>query len=180
MPRVVPSQVVAVIDQLFPGAIDQLNNPGKELKLDIGASDKLTAIVDLIDKIPHELLILQADQYTNLVASIGAIRNSLAMWKARGAIGILGHMSGLRKLNPVTLIRQALVECPDEYPPEETAESSFITNDELRKNLRNDLAVTQKALSNGEWKPATVLAGSIVEALLLWKLEQRSPSDISN
>jgi hypothetical protein len=30
----------------------------------------------------------------------------------------------------------------------------------------------QRALSNGEWKAATVLAGSLIEALLLWKLQR--------
>jgi hypothetical protein len=36
-------------------------------------------------------------------------------------------------------------------------------------------------LSNGEWKAATVLAGSAIEALLLWALpSKRSPTDITN
>jgi hypothetical protein len=35
-------------------------------------------------------------------------------------------------------------------------------------------------LSNGEWKAATVLAGSAAEALLLWALKQRQPADITS
>ena len=33
-------------------------------------------------------------------------------------------------------------------------------------------------MTNGEWKPATVLAGSVVEALLLWALQQATTSDL--
>lgn len=31
---------------------------------------------------------------------------------------------------------------------------------------------------NSEWKPATVIAGSVVEALLLWALQQRTATGI--
>jgi len=41
------------------------------------------------------------------------------------------------------------------------------------------MGAINRALSNGEWKAATVLAGSVIEALLLWALEQRPPADIS-
>ena len=34
-------------------------------------------------------------------------------------------------------------------------------------------------MSNGEWKAATVLAGSAIEALLLWALGQRPTADIA-
>jgi hypothetical protein len=33
---------------------------------------------------------------------------------------------------------------------------------------------------NGEWKAATILAGSLVEALLLWGLDQKGQSAISS
>jgi hypothetical protein len=40
------------------------------------------------------------------------------------------------------------------------------------------LETTRSALLHGEWKAATVIAGSIVEALLLWAIKQRNDSDI--
>jgi hypothetical protein len=43
----------------------------------------------------------------------------------------------------------------------------------LRAALHRDLGEVNHALSNGEWKAATVLAGSVVEALLLWALQNR-------
>jgi hypothetical protein len=46
--------------------------------------------------------------------------------------------------------------------------------------LRNDVGAINRALSNGEWKAATVLGGSAAEALLLWALKQKPPSDVTN
>ena len=37
----------------------------------------------------------------------------------------------------------------------------------------------ERALQNGEWKAATVLAGSVVEALLLRALQQHPPEDVT-
>jgi hypothetical protein len=51
--------------------------------------------------------------------------------------------------------------------PVNTGEPYFITVAELLANLRNDIGAIARALSNGEWKAATVLAGSAIEAVLL-------------
>lgn len=54
----------------------------------------------------------------------------------------------------------------------------FIADSELRTNLQSDIGAINRALSNGEWKAATVLAGSAIEALLLWALQQRPTADV--
>ena len=41
---------------------------------------------------------------------------------------------------------------------------------DLRRGILVDLGAIQRALSNSEWKAATVLAGSVIEALLLDRL----------
>ena len=51
----------------------------------------------------------------------------------------------------------------------------FIEDTDLRHNLRNDMSAINRTLVNSEWKAATVLAGSILEALLLWKLAKDRP-----
>jgi hypothetical protein len=71
-------------------------------------------------------------------------------------------------------IRDALSKCPDEAPAPSTSELNFITDPALRENLRNDISAVERALSNSEWKAATVLAGSAIEALLLWELQNNS------
>lgn len=165
MPRVAPSQVTKFIDRVFGGTVPQF--------LDHTYSDKLSALIDLIDRIPEELYTLDSNDYNNLIISVAAIRNSLEVWRSQGNVGTLGPMMPkISNWNPVNEIRQALVKCPDEFPPTETNELNFISDVELRKSLRGDLATIQKALSNGEYKAATVIAGSILEALLLWKLQK--------
>jgi hypothetical protein len=69
--------------------------------------------------------------------------------------------------------------CPDEAPSASTTGLEFITEHELRTDLRTDLGVVDRALSDGEWKAATVLAGSVIEALLLWKLAQFVETEIA-
>ena len=48
-----------------------------------------------------------------------------------------------------------------------------MSDSDLRESLRSDLAEVERAIREDEWKSATVVAGSVVEALLLWALDQR-------
>ena len=56
-------------------------------------------------------------------------------------------------------------------PAPATTELSFITDAGLRQNIRLDISAANSDLAQGEWKGATVLAGSATEALLLWALQ---------
>ena len=69
-------------------------------------------------------------------------------------------------------------KCPDTAPSAQTAGLEFIEDEGLRENLRIDISSAERAIADGVWKGATVLAGSIVEALLLWALQARNPSDV--
>ena len=60
-----------------------------------------------------------------------------------------------------------------------TTELVFIPDAGLREGLRLDISTANQALANGEWKAATVLAGSVVEALLLWAVDQQLPAAIT-
>jgi hypothetical protein len=75
--------------------------------------------------------------------------------------------------DPITLLYSLLLKCPDAAPTSETTGLDFISDEAQRRDLRTDKSDVDRALSNGEWKAATVLAGSLVEALLLWALQQR-------
>jgi hypothetical protein len=119
------------------------------------------------------------------VASLGTIQWFLGRWQSTERISVaysrtFRNIAGLRQLSAVSLIRQALAQCPDDFPAASTAELNFITNAvSFRENLRMDMSAVNAALTNGEWKAATVLAGSVVEALLLWALEQKPQQEIS-
>jgi len=174
MPRVVPSQVVGLIDQLFPW-VTAREHDRRDLGID--SLPRLAAVLDLIQQVPEELITLDPDQYVAFAKSVAAIRGIVTAWQGHGARYPLENLRAFDDGSPLTLLRRALAFCPDEFPAAGTAELPFIPDRDLRESLRIDISATNKALSNGEWKAATVLAGSVVEALLLWKLEQR-PTDV--
>jgi hypothetical protein len=180
MPRVVPSQVVTLIDKLFQFTSSQQDTPQGRTTLDHNNSNSLAAIVELADQIPPELIALEGDNYTTYVASLAAIRTTIITWQTRGGVQPLSTIQGFGNLNPVTLLRRCLELCPDAFPARSVATLSYISDVDLRENLRIDISTTNQALSNGEWKAATVLAGATVEALLLWALKQKPPTDITN
>lgn len=68
---------------------------------------------------------------------------------------------------------------PDEQIPATTVGLSFITDPELRDSIRADIAFADRALSGGEWKAVTVLAGAVAEALLLWAINTKDSEEIS-
>jgi hypothetical protein len=70
-----------------------------------------------------------------------------------------------------------LAKCSDQYPTKATSELLFVESG-YRDVLRLDISAVDRALSQGEWKAATVLAGSVVEALLLWAIKKKPSSDV--
>lgn len=167
MPRVVPSDVVRAIERMFPTMIE---NPRTFSHVGPGDLPRLTALVQLIESVPEELIVLEPGRYAELIASVSFLRGVPDVFQSsRQAIPLL--LPGFDQ-NPIALIRAALVACPDEAPARETAELGFIGDDGLRQSIRLDISGANRDLSQGEWKGATVLAGSAIEALLLWALEE--------
>jgi len=170
MPRVVPSQIVEFIDLTFPKAKKQTDEGGRGFSLNRPDQHPCAGVVDLIAQLPAELLVLPGERYTEFVVSVAAIKDTLEIWKLRDhGLDVIPRFGDY---NPISFIRRALSLCPDEIPSKDTAELIFIREEDLRANLRIDISATNQALSNGEWKAATVLAGSVIEALLLWRLDQ--------
>ena len=168
MPRVVPSQVVAFIDGI------RNYQSGESVSMDQVGSATLLALLDLVEQIPDGLLTMDKDAYASFIRAKAQTKDTLTVWTANTTAGhtrrpFTYHSSH----NPLAHIRDALAKCPDESPAPGTSELKFITDPDLRTNLRNDIGAINVALANGEWKAATVLAGSTVEALLLWALQQR-------
>lgn len=163
MPRVVPSQVVALIDQRFPNA-----RSIPDFSVHSGDAAVLSAIVHLTSEVPPELLTISGEDYTDLIHGLEALQNSVTFWQVRGGDE---PPKRIKEKSPVAVIRGALTKCPDENPSPVTAELAFITDGALRDSIRNDISTATSSLHNGEWKGATVLAGAAAEALLLWKIQ---------
>jgi hypothetical protein len=73
--------------------------------------------------------------------------------------------------SPVYLVREALSKCPDQCPSPQTTALAFIKDRALGDNIRLDISSATDALHRNDFKGATVLAGSAMEALLLWKIQ---------
>jgi hypothetical protein len=164
MARVVPSQIVALINKHFPII------KSATLDVDHGSVAVLTAIARLVDEIPTELLIISGDDYSDLVCGVESIKNSVAFWQHKG-VGAIGN-SGIKGINTLSVIRDALTKCPDQIPSPRTAELVFVTDSALRESIRLDMSTATSSLHFGEWKGATVLAGAATEALLLWAIQE--------
>jgi hypothetical protein len=90
----------------------------------------------------------------------------------REAVRLCWKDSGL------VLLRMVLENCPNEPVAAASGELSFLKNHTgLQEDLARDIEEAKRSLSDREWKGATVVAGSVVEALLLWAIDQKTAAD---
>lgn len=174
--RVVPSQVVSLLDKHFPTAV---GDPSRKIILESPAQEvALQQILDYSASLPDECLPtdwFDFDQCQRRLAEVLAGQRTT---------------SGTRKIprstdNPgdpslLAAFRELLTKAPDEGLGPETQGLEFIGDPAFREMLRTDLSAVNRALSNGEWKAATVLAGSVVEALLLAVLLEKTGVEIND
>lgn len=175
MPRIAPSQVVSLIDKIYPQFRPESRNRKQWLNLLMEHCHGLRAIVQLIDAIPSHLILLDSADYVAFVTCRAAVSGGLANPKRHGH-GFKVELPSLDEFgghNPVTILRDLLAKCPDEFPEPASLTLNFITDKDLRDNLRVDIGAIDRALANSEWKAATVLSGSVLEALLLWTLQNQ-------
>jgi len=179
MPRILPSQVVQVIEKYFP-AIKSTSRA--DFEIDRGHRNECVSIANLLEHIPAELLNPPSiDDYAELTSNIAILNFTLESWKIPTTTR--SCLTGKGNGNPVSIIRDILLKCPDEAISSKTAGLDFIDDVNFRDSLRLDLSSVNSAFSNGEWKATTVLAGSITEALLLWAIKKETPArqtDVDN
>ena len=168
MARVVPTQVVELIDQLFPNS-----RMADQLEVHMGATAQLAAIRAFADWIPPELITLTGQDLADYVVALSMIESAQRLWISAGSHW---KLSNYRNTSPIVLLRRALAKCPDQAPSPGTTELAFVTAPDLRESIRQDISAANRDMVNAEWKGATVLAGSATEALLLWGIQQNSGS----
>lgn len=171
MVNVVPSQVILYLDARYPQAKQQMAGSGSSFYLQRDHAPSSQYLLTMIENIPSHLLVLDGESYAEFGEAIAAIQCAITAWNSGDNHYKLEKIPGRERLHPFTLLRKHLIKFKDEGIRPETTELNFITDDDLRNILRLDISNVNKALENGEWKAATILAGSIVEALLLWKLQ---------
>lgn len=174
MSRVVATLIVNIIDRAFPWAKQADCNPDM---MSFVQAPAVSGIVHLLDQIPDELLSIEPSVYANFLLAREALRHESAAFT-----------SGTKEVRPwprpgdrnaLCFVRHVMNTCPDEAPRAETNELAFIEDQELKRALRLDLGAIESSLHNSEWKSATILAGSLVEAFLLWAIGQHDRSQIT-
>ena len=128
----------------------------------------LGAIINLADDIPVELLTISGDDYANYVFGLESMGAAIDRWNHHGTDQ---PPRNFEQKSPVFLVREALNKCPDQNPTPQTTTLTFINDQALRDSIRLDISSATDALHRNDFKGATVLAGSAMEALLLWKIQ---------
>jgi hypothetical protein len=165
-----PSQVVQIIEAWWPWAKNF--QPGTGGDLPPTETSKLQTIASLVAEVPRELLDVSTADYGALLMATNDIERIAATNLHRGG-------SHYFPFTVVVNLWSVLSKCPDEYPPTAaTADLAFIADQDLRDSIRRDMGAADRAFANAEWKAATVLAGSAIEALLLWAITTGPKADV--
>jgi hypothetical protein len=164
MPYVVPSQVRVFIEQEFRPSGAPI---GPNSQLFREWSPQLSALVALAEQIPDHLISLTGPTYSQYVMALETIKYQLSTWLHSVSPTALAHVGGQ---SAVFVIREALQLCSDEAPAPATAGLGFISDTDLSASVRLDISAAERDLVGHEYKGATVLAGSAIEALLLWAI----------
>ena len=180
MQPVVPSQVVEYIDSMYPQAKQQFDGSGKSFYLERDHAPNIRHILTMIENIPSHLLVLDGESHAEFGEAIAALSVALDSWSAGDNVHQLKKVPGRSKAHPLALLRKTLPNLSDTGITPSTAGLEFVEDVGLRSSLRRDLSAANEALATGNWKAATVLAGSVVEALLLEVLATRKQDDPSN
>jgi hypothetical protein len=159
-----PTAIVEFLESTYTWLPDQPapaspRNPGE-----------VKALLSLLERVPDEFIQVSSKELVEYLVA-----------KEQLAVGLTSEwrqFNGAER-EAVRKIYQILKRCPDSAPPAEATEPQFITDPEFRKDLHNDIGQVNQSLRSGQHKAATVLAGAVVEAVLLWALQnKRTKSDI--
>jgi hypothetical protein len=183
MRRALPKDVVRTIESTFPWTRGDWRKEvtHRENARNI-ASATMPGILEMIDRIPEELLVFDFETDSLFTMALAALRANVAQaltsrtgfqWPAFPLPGRIEHEDCL------AMVKNILASCPEDVPSSATEGMMFISDLDLRKSLFVDLGSAERSLNTGEWKACTVLSGSIIEALLLWALQTHSVAEIA-
>jgi hypothetical protein len=167
---VVPSQVVAAILKLFP-----LAQEPRAVTLQSHQLPELMTIVRLVRRVPPQLFTIPIERYIDLELAIEVIEQSLEQrQREQYAFTIVPIDAG----SVIQVIYKVLTDCHGSVPASSAANLAFIMEAKTRDTISREIGSIESALRNGEWKAATALTGAVIEALLLWRLEQFPKQEI--
>ncbi|MCX6123303.1 MAG: hypothetical protein NTV34_00915 [Proteobacteria bacterium] len=186
MPVIYPSQIVEFIDNHFPAHMPGESLSGifrnRPIQFKAQAYSKLSALIAMVNACPDTMLPADAARFmihfTTLRTDVEPLRRW--DWAASPVVASsLGKLDGESEF-PVEGLYNLFKNCKDEATSVTTADLPFVLDTDYRELLRLDWSNVDSALENGEWKAATVLAGSLLEAILLVALQRINIVEINN
>ena len=168
MPHAFPSQIIGFLTYHFG---DKSSVPA----ISVGKVGVIAGFLELYDSLPPELIRLQAGDYAQLIAEIGSVRIALDQWRQTA------NARSFKDTPNAIRIAWQIIEMLKDSVSAATYDLGFISDPALREMIGLDIAAVATDLHSGEWKSATIIAGSCCEALLLFGLqtkEARAPGTI--
>ena len=168
MPRAVPSQIVGYLVKRFTKPDDFHHSI---IQSHIGA---VAGFLELYDQLPPELIRLSADDFAELIASIGTVRFGTDQYRRGNSPDCLIPIG--RALGRAW----RLIEKLKDEAPSVSHDLSFIRDAVLQEMIGTDIAAIAADLQSGEWKGATLISGSCCEALLLFALQAHETKSLGD
>ena len=119
--RIVPSDVVRQIELFFPNV---KFDPTKNLGFTSSHRLHFASIVELIERIPEELITLTAEDFCVLQTAVASTRCQIDFWREALGTQHAEPVPGSRT-DFVSLVYLLLSKCPDEAPASTTAGLEF-------------------------------------------------------
>jgi hypothetical protein len=161
MPKAFPTQIIGYLAATFkkPENLDHAT-----VHSYIGA---VAGFLELYDQLPHELIRLSPADYAALITAIGTIRFGTEQFR------LTSNPESLRPVGGALRNAWHLIATLKDEATSTGHDLSFITDKVLREMIGLDISAVAADLQSGEWKGATIIAGSCCEALLLYGLQTK-------
>lgn len=117
---------------------------------------------------PPALIDLNAQDYLEFSQCRAVLATKLPAWN----LGDIAPANSVGGKDVIERIRRLMLKCRDQLPPPEI-ELPFIADDDTRLGIEDRIRAAWIDFNAREWMGATILAGHVIEALLLWALKKK-------
>jgi hypothetical protein len=167
MPSILPSHIVAAIDSMFGPNRNELDSRAVKHTHKV----QVRALLAMLDEVPPQLIDLNAVEYLELSQCRAVLATKLPAWN----LGDIAPANEVGGRDVIERIRRLMLKCRDQLPPPEP-ELPFIADDDTRLGIEDRIQASWTDFNAREWMGATILAGHVIEALLLWALKKKGGS----
>jgi hypothetical protein len=127
------------------------------------------ALLSMLDDVPPKLIDLNAQDYLEFSQCRAVLATKLPAWN----LGDIMPANSVGGKDVIERIRRLMLKCRDQLLPPEP-ELPFIAEDDIRLGLEDRIQAAWTDFNAREWMGATIIAGHVIEALLLWAVKNKA------